>query len=321
MTGFGFQMCALCILFAPAAVAMQQKKRVSSAIFLTDGQVLTSDVKLGSQTQQHSRRLRNQLYEQGSKTDADDKKYVPGSDGTYSQNYQDKWIAAVAHHNGWDKAGGFFLDLGAFNGLKCSNSALVEKKFGWKGVCVEARPVAGAFSERNCLLVTRALSKETGQEVTFYGTPGTQLQHINKQSIDRADDKGEVIKTVNVPDLFDCVNSTDTSPSTVHEKCKGVPGSMQIPSFINFISLDIEGQGLNVLKTFPFHKVSVGAWVVENDDNAENNKAADAIFKENGYIRVPVENPGVDKYFVQPQFWDPSLAKKEWRTHPKGAEC
>merc|ERR1719401_1538815 len=116
-----------------------------------------------------SRRFRHHL--SGLRTG---EKYVPGSDGTYSQNYQDKWIAAVARRHGWDKPGGFFLDLGAFDGLKCSNSALIEKSFGWKGVCVEPRPVPEAFSSRNCLLVTRAMSQETGRKVRFFGKPGTQ---------------------------------------------------------------------------------------------------------------------------------------------------
>jgi len=343
MTGARF-VSVFFLLFAPAAQATQavnmksrltrSESRMSTANVMASGHLLSSgsdsnasqhlatkSLNVASAVQHFSRRLRNLNHQQASETDTLHKRYVPGSDGTYSQNYQDNWIAAVAKHNGWDKPGGFFLDLGAFNGLKCSNSALVEKKFGWKGVCVEARPVEGAFSERKCLLVQRALSKESGEEVTFYGTPGTQLQHINKQGIDRPDDKGQVIKTLNVPDLLGCVNSTDANPGTAHEKCKGVPGNMKIPSFIHFISMDIEGQGLNVLKTFPFDKVKVGAWVVEGEDSEQNNKDADTILKNNGYIKVSVENPGVDKYFIQPQFWEESLVKKAWRVHPKDAEC
>jgi len=301
-----------------AGIMRSEGGTISDEVSATVGQLAGSVNEFASRVQHYSRRLRAQLYQQLSETDAELDTYVPGSDGTYSQNYQDTWITAVARFNGWDKAGGFFLDLGAFNGLKCSNSALVEKKFGWKGVCVEARPVPGAFSERSCLLVQRALSKQSGDEVRFYGTPGTQLQHINKQGIDREDDKGEVIKTLNMPDLFGCANSTDANPGAAHELCKGVPASMHIPSFINFISLDIEGQGLHVLESFPFNKVKVGAWVVEAEESSENQVAANEILKQNGYFKAPVENPGVDNYWIQPQYWDPSLGKKEWRIHPDG---
>ena len=53
--------------------------------------------------------------------------YNPGSDGTYAQNYQDLWVAKLAKLNGWvDKANPpFFLDLGAFKGLECSNTAKI----------------------------------------------------------------------------------------------------------------------------------------------------------------------------------------------------
>lgn len=246
-------------------------------------------------------------------------KYVPGSDGTYSQNYQDTWMTALARHNGWDKSGGFFFDLGAFDGLKCSNSALVEKQFGWRGVCVEPRPLASAFEQRTCLEVTRALSDVSGKEVRFYGRPGTQLQHIDKQSIDSNDDKGEVIQTLSISDLLDCANKS--SSTLGGDKCKGVPDRIQIPNFVNFISLDVEGQGTAVLSTFPFDRVKVGAWVIERDfTNEGNNKKNHDLLAKWGYKLVQVENPGVDEYFVRPEFWDESLGKKDWRVHPEGSD-
>lgn len=259
----------------------------------------------------HDLRRDKQALESEKNKALDGAAYIPGSNGTYAQNYQDKWIAAVARYNGWDKPGGFFLDLGAFDGLKCSNTALVEKTFGWKGICVEPRPTPEAFSQRNCILVTRPLSDVTGKKVRFYGTPGTQLQHVGKHPMNATHDNGQIMITLDVPDLLSCVNS----PHEQQGKCEGVKRHMQIPSFINFISVDVEGQGWNVLKTFPFDTVKVGAWVVEQPTVEESN-----ILKQHGYIAVPVQNPGVDRYFVQPQFWHDSLAQKEWRIHPAGSE-
>merc|ERR1719321_1298281 len=62
--------------------------------------------------------------------------WTPGQDGTYAQNYQDTWVLALAKYNHWPGWGsnssgqGFFLDLGAFNGFYCSNTALLETKLG-----------------------------------------------------------------------------------------------------------------------------------------------------------------------------------------------
>mmetsp|Transcript_83117 Transcript_83117/g.144407 ORF Transcript_83117/g.144407 Transcript_83117/m.144407 type:complete len:420 (+) Transcript_83117:44-1303(+) len=236
--------------------------------------------------------------------------YVPGSDGTYAQNYQDQWIAAVARHNGWDRSSGFFLDLGAYDGLKCSNTALIEKNFGWRGICVEPRPLPYAFSQRSCILVARPLSDVTGRIVSFSGVPGTQLQRITTRHHDIF---SEDMTTLNGRDLVRCLNSTGESAHEM-DTCHGVPRGQQIPSFINFISLDIEGQGAAFLRTFPYDLIQVGAWIVEKPGDE-----ARSILKKNGYIRVPVQNPGVDQYFIQPRFWSETLAQKKWREHPEGS--
>ena len=48
--------------------------------------------------------------------------YTPGEDGTYAQNYQDLWFEVLAAHNGWLTRRGFYLDLGAYRPLECSNT-------------------------------------------------------------------------------------------------------------------------------------------------------------------------------------------------------
>jgi len=261
--------------------------------------------------------------------------YVPGSDGTYAQNYQDTWLQGVAKLNGWEHAG-FFLDLGAFKGLECSNTALVEKTFGWKGACVEPRPAKGAFAERTCSLVERPLSGASLQDVRFYGTPGTQLQHINKQQIDLPEDAGELLKSISVGDLLSCLDEQGrdftpkkdlqlSSAGRNQTLCDKVPAAGQrliIPSFINFVSLDVEGQERNLLSSWPWDKVKVGAWVIEMTGKEKPELSAiQSLMQENGYKQVPVENPGVDTYFIHAKLtkYEDRLNKKEWRDHPEGS--
>lgn len=237
--------------------------------------------------------------------------YVPGSDGTYSQNYQDVWISSVAQYNGWTTTGGFFLDLGAFHGVKCSNSALVEKALGWAGVCVEPRPLPDAFAGRSCSLVQRPLSDTSNKAVSIAGSAGSQAQHIVDQ-VAADQSPAAVMMTLSVSDLLTCLNSTFESSI-----CAGIPRGLHVPSFINFISLDVEGQDAKVLSTFPFDRIEVGAWVVEVNDG---KNPVSPILTQHGYILAPVENAGVDQYFIQPRFWNPALAKKMLRVHPPGSE-
>lgn len=50
------------------------------------------------------------------------------------------------------------------------------------------------------------------------------------------------------------------------------------PRFINFISLDVEGQELPALQTFPFDRHEVGIWIVEhNHDTRQRAKIANLL--------------------------------------------
>lgn len=253
--------------------------------------------------------------------------YIPGVDGTYAQNYQDVWLMSLAKLNGWDTAQGFFLDLGAFKGFECSNSALVEKQLGWKGICVEPRPVEKAFDGRGCVLARRALSGSTGKSIRFSGEPGSQLQHMGEH---HGDSHSDVIKTLSVSDLLRCVDAKGhfgkvAEPGTKGDGtalCDRVPiGRLEIPSFINFVSLDIEGQERDVLRTFPFDDVRVGAWVIEEKRSGRGRDSLiDALLKEKGYQRVPVANSGVDAYYVHNSTkYSDDLNEKKKRMHPAGS--
>src|SRR4029453_1403725 len=63
------------------------------------------------------------------------------------------------------KRGGFFLDSGAADGVRASNTELLEKEFGWTGICVE--PDRGLFtmlrSNRACASVNCCLYRCDGQ--------------------------------------------------------------------------------------------------------------------------------------------------------------
>jgi hypothetical protein len=236
-------------------------------------------------------------------------RYIPGEDGTYAQNYQDTWIQAVAQRNGWTS--GFYLDLGAFHGTMCSNSALLDLKHGWKGVCVEPQPKK-FFKDRHCVVAARALSDRGGQKVNFYGYG--QDKHVARES-DVTGRSGSV-ETMTVAELLNCVNGTAAD-------CNGVRGQLNVPKFIHFVSMDIEGSEAKVLRTWPWSVVDVGVWIIEQTPDASRPPAERQevlkLLEAKGYMQAPVKNPGVDVYFIKPGLWDPSLAAKKWRVHPPGS--
>lgn len=239
--------------------------------------------------------------------------YVPGSDGTYSQNYQDVWFQNLAKVNGWKN--GFFLDLGAYHGTECSNSALLEKKLGFKGICVEPLPVG--FEGRSCVVVARPLSDKPNQPMKFYGQGHGQIKHIDfRPAEDSPTDQGLEINTTTIPALFACLKDEQNEK---HD-CSGIQGHVDVPSFIHVASLDVEGQEPHVLRSFPWENYKVGAWVVEQtaDNSRTDHRRQESrdILKAHGYMQAPVENPGMDEYWILPEFWKDELKHKAWRMHP-----
>ena len=113
-------------------------------------------------------------------------------------------------------------------------------------------------------------------------------------------------------------NSPPLSKKTLKKLCNRVPkNQLQIPSFINFVSLDVEGQDLKVLKSFPFDLITVGAFVLEMTSAAYEQHQ---ILTEHGYHPVAVTNKGVDTFYIHESTkYDLELNKKDLREHPAGS--
>lgn len=65
--------------------------------------------------------------------------------GSLSQAYQESLVLNVLNF----KTGGYFLEIGAADGIEASNTYLLEKKFNWTGLAVEWDPVLYARYREN----------------------------------------------------------------------------------------------------------------------------------------------------------------------------
>ena len=159
--------------------------------------------------------------------------HVPGSEGTYAQNYQDVWFLKLARHNGWtSSSNGFFVDIGAYDGTWCSNTKLLEEELNWNGACVDFHP--HSFEDRKCQVFKNAMSSESNVEVSFSGRgqertiafAGVAASTSNATA--STSFAGPTLKTINFPDLL---------------RQSGAP------AFIQLISIDVEGHEMKVLQS------------------------------------------------------------------------
>jgi hypothetical protein len=144
------------------------------------------------------------------------------------------------------------------------------------GVCVEPFPThsyeGGQFGARRCLLVDRALTGSLdGKVVAMEGDGTDQSTSLDLEKAKATPSSAEmgtnagnawVTTTISITSLLACVNGTSATPcvanggggAAVAAAAEGAGGSM-LPSFINFVSMDVEGLEYDVLQAWPFAKV------------------------------------------------------------------
>lgn len=181
----------------------------------------------------------------------------------YSQIGQDKWVHSVLGN----KKDGFFVDIGAGDGIKFNNTFFFEKNLNWKGICVDANDdfMLNLRKNRNCDVIGAVVYSETDKELEFavskitsgivneYTSPFTTRDKIIKR------------KSVTLQDILDY---------------------FEAPSIIDYLSLDVEGNEFNVLKNFSFDKYKFRCITVAHNEphiGVKNRIEIRVLLENNGY--------------------------------------
>jgi FkbM family methyltransferase len=174
---------------------------------------------------------------------------------------QDKWVIGKMFPG---VTNGFFLDVGSGHGTIGSNTKALEE-LGWTGICVDPFPTH--MEGRTCRVEKVVVSSRSGQVVKFHTHSGLGgiADTLGKWKAEAERSPAVELTTVTLAEVLAGANA---------------------PSFIHFLSLDIEGAELDALKGVPFDKYRFGAMAIEH--NEEEPKRTDLLkfLDERGYQRV-----------------------------------
>ena len=199
-------------------------------------------------------------------------------------------ILALAVHQ-WCRDG-YFVEFGALNGIKASNTWLLERDYGWHGIVAEPARVFHdeLKTNRRCLIDTRAVAASTGLELRFKETD-TQLGlsglmdyfkpgecHTRRRLTSAG--REYTVTTVSLNDLL---------------------AQHQAPEHIHYISMDTEGSELSILETFDFSKYQVGLWTIEHNYFDADRSAIYDIMTNNGYQRILTDLSTIDDWYIPRQ--------------------
>ena len=172
-----------------------------------------------------------------------------------SQSGQDFWVIEYFQQ----KQNGFYMEIGAGNGLWISNTLVLEKHFGWTGILVEP---TGNYTElvknRPESICVNAVIASKHKEVTL-------CEIFDRGQAEISDDAKNNSLLSTVEDTTDPVDESKLSSHWGEfkkaTKRSAVPlveilREHNAPNVIDYFSLDVEGFEYEILKEFPFDEYS-----------------------------------------------------------------
>ncbi len=174
-----------------------------------------------------------------------------------SQAGQDKMIKKSFFDG---KKNGFFIEIGAYDGISGSNCYHFERFLNWDGIAIEPSNIQFEKLKKNrkCKVLNNAISDEVKEVEFIEVTEGlTQMSGINDSSFERN---------------FKIISNNQAS-KTDSIKLKTITFDEIVPKNkdIDYLSIDIEGGEMNLLKSIDFQANSIKVISVENNIPKEQN--------------------------------------------------
>jgi FkbM family methyltransferase len=172
-----------------------------------------------------------------------------------------------------EKKDGYYVEIGALDGMIMSQSYLFEKQLNWKGIVVEPNPVwkDALFLHRNCNISTNAISDKIGKETfecreipAFSGLKSTVNDVRQSDIINEFD-----IETITLSNLFDKFNA---------------------PNVIDWVSIDTEGAEIGILNQFFLENTKYKINLLSFETFDMND--AYELMKDKPYVKI--KNPYLD---------------------------
>ncbi len=183
------------------------------------------------------------------------------------------------------KRHGFFVDVGATNGIDLSNTYLLETAFQWRGIVAEParRWQAALRANRSAAIETRCVWRTTGSVVNFREVHIGELSTIDEFSAgdthSEARRRGRTyeVGTISLNDLLH-----------LH----------QAPRVIDFLSIDTEGSEYEILKAVDFDRYSFSVITCEHNHTPKRDRILQ-LLSGHGYVRKFENLSRFDDWYVK----------------------
>ena len=175
------------------------------------------------------------------------------------------------------KKKGFFIEIGAADGVHCSNTYLMEKYLYWNGILVEPLDIYNEKLQHN-------RNSTIDNSIMWSENNITKKIYYNDEDILKSSIYGSKKKEKNF------VEKKTSRLDTLLAKHK-------IDHPIDYCSIDIEGAEVELLKGFDF-KIHINVISIEHNYNIKNREEIYKILKQNNFKRLGKNFSMYDDYYV-----------------------
>ena len=202
----------------------------------------------------------------------------------FSQAGQDKFI-----NNSYFRSmkNGFFVEIGAYNGIDGSNCYFFEKFLNWSGIAIEPSPSQFLSLQKNrkCKCINKAVAKKS-EKIEFIDVIQgyTQMSGINNSSYQKT---LEIIKK----DLRTVLDKKIIEAATFSDIA-------EYNYLIDYLSIDVEGGEMDILESIDFNLYKIKVLSIENNYPNEINYEKFLSNKDFCYI----DNVGVDEIYFNKKY-------------------
>ena len=190
---------------------------------------------------------------------------------------QDLWILKQTQ----EKREGYFVEVGAANGLKLSNTFWLEHEFDWQGLCVEPNPnyAEELAAYRQCQISHACVGPTTGEHTFFVLADEYSSMAEFAESDLHADTRSQ---------------RTSGSIELITTSLNDLLAHHAVPPHFDYLSIDTEGSEFAILNAFDFSTWTIDYITVEHNYTPQREQLH-ALLTSVGYQRT-VEREWDDWY-------------------------
>jgi len=202
----------------------------------------------------------------------------------FSQAGQDKFVNDSYFRS---MNNGFFVEIGAYNGIDGSNCYFFEKFLNWSGIAIEPSPTQFLALQKNrkCKCVNKAVAKKS-EKIEFIDVVKgyTQMSGINNSSYQKT------LEIIN-KDLRTVLDKKIIEAATFSE-------IVEYNYLIDYLSIDVEGGEMDILESIDFDLYKIKVLSIEN--NYPNEINYEKYLSEKGFCYI--DNVGVDEIYFNKKY-------------------